>query len=154
MGIINIHYFKEERIVAIEAYVYFNGNCREAVEYYADVFGTEKPVIMTYGDVPDEDHFQLPEESKNLVMHTNLTLKGSRIMFSDVPPGMPPVGGNNISLSYLTDDTDEITRIFNRMKEEGTVNMELQESFWTKLFGSVTDKYGIEWMFSYEDERV
>lgn len=140
--------------MSIEAYVYFNGNCREAVEYYADVFGTEKPVIMTYGDVPDEDHFQLSDESKNLVMHTNLTLSGSRIMFSDVPPGMPPVGGNNISLTYLTDDTEEITSIFNRIKKEGTVNMELQESFWTKLFGSVTDKYGIEWMFSHDEERV
>lgn len=75
--------------MSVDAYLNFNGNCREAVEFYADVFGTDKPQIMTFGDTPPHPDFTLPEEAKHLVMHARLTILGSNVMFSDVFPGMP-----------------------------------------------------------------
>ncbi|GEB34929.1 VOC family protein [Brevibacillus parabrevis] len=135
----------------IHAYLNFNGNCREAVLFYAQVFGTETPQIMTFGDTPPDPNFQMPEEAKNRVMHTHLVLAGSRVMFSDVFPGMPYVAGTNISLAIISENLDELKGYFAKLKEGGNVRMELQETFWSKCYGSVVDKFGIEWQFNYED---
>lgn len=135
--------------MAIETYINFSGNCREAVEFYAGVFGTEQPKIMLYGDAPAEEGHPLTEETKKLVMHTELKIKGSTVMFSDVPPGMPFTVGNNISLVFVSDDLEEIQFVFNRLKAGGTVTMDLQETFWSKAYGFVTDKYGVGWQLSY-----
>ncbi len=135
--------------MTIDAYLVFNGNCREAAEFYAQVFETEKPKIMTFGESHSDPSFQIPEEAKELVMHTRLTISGSNVMFSDTFPGMPFVVGNNVTLSLVSDNLDEITSSFNRLKEGGKVGMELQETFWSKCYGSLTDKFGIEWQFNY-----
>lgn len=137
--------------MSVDAYLNFNGNCREAVEFYAEAFGTEIPTIMTFGESPPNPNYPLPEEAKNLVMHTRLNLVGSNVMFSDVFPGMPFIKGNNISLAIVSKDFDEIKSLFRKLKVGGTVGMELQETFWSKLYGSLTDKFGIEWQFNYED---
>ncbi|KKO52211.1 VOC family protein [Paenibacillus sp. DMB20] len=137
--------------MSVNAYLVFNGNCREAVEFYADVFGTEKPQIMTFGDNPPNPEYQLPEEAKNLVMHARLTISDSNVMFSDTFPGMPFVVGNNITLAIVTNSRDEVETWFNKLKEGGKVGMELQETFWSKCYGQVTDKFGIEWQFNYEE---
>ena len=136
----------------VQAYINFNGNCREAVEFYAEVFKTEKPQIMLYGDAPSDEGFPLTEETKNLVMHTTLKIKGSTVMFSDVPPGMPFVAGNNISLIIDSKDMDEIKSMFNKLKAAGTVGMDLQETFWSKCYGFVTDKFGVGWQFNFDSE--
>jgi len=138
--------------MAVETYINFNGNCREAVEFYTVVFGTEKPKIMLFGDMPSNDGFPLTEETKNLVMHTEIKVKGSTIMFSDVPPDMPFIAGNNISLVLRSGDIDELKSIFNQLKEAGNVMMDLQETFWSKCYGFVIDKFGIGWQLSYDNE--
>jgi PhnB protein len=137
--------------MAVDVYINFNGNCRAAVEYYAQVFETEKPEIMTFGETPPDPNFALPEEAKDLVMHTRLNIRGSNVMFSDVFPGMPFVAGNNISLSMASKNIDEVKSLFNKLKEGGTVGMDLQETFWSKCYGNLTDKFGIEWQFNYDN---
>lgn len=93
----------------------------------------------------------LPEEAKNLVMHTRLHIDGSNVMFSDVFPGMPFVAGNNINLAIVNKDEEKIRSYYHKLKEGGTVNMELQETFWSKCYGSLKDKFGIEWQLSYDN---
>jgi PhnB protein len=140
--------------MAVDVYFNFNGNCREAVEYYAQVFETDKPRIMTYGDSPANPDFALPEEAKNLVLHTQININGSNVMFSDVFPGMPYVVGNNINVVIVRQDIDEIRSIFNKLKEGGTVNMDLQETFWSKCYGNLTDKFGIGWQLNYDNGEM
>ncbi|WP_075617811.1 VOC family protein [Paenisporosarcina indica] len=135
--------------MALEIYLNFNGNCREAINYYAQVFETETPEIMTFGDAPPHPDHILPEEAKNLVMHSRFEINGSTMMFSDVFPGMPFIVGNNISLAYVNENLEDVTSKFNKLKEDGKVGMELQETFWSKSYGSLTDKFGIEWQFNY-----
>lgn len=137
--------------MAIDVYLNFNGNCREAVLFYAEVFGTEEPKIMTFAEAPPNPEYPLPEEAKNMVMHTRLNIQGSNVMFSDVFPNMPFVAGNNISLAVVSKDQDEINAIFGKLKEGGNVGMELQETFWSKSYGMVTDKFGIEWQVNYDN---
>jgi PhnB protein len=140
--------------MAINAYINFNGNCREAVAFYAEVFGTEKPEIITFGDAPSDPEFALPEEMKSLVMHTQLNICDSIVMFSDTFTGMPFVVGNNISLAIVIESIDEIKSIFNKLKVGGTVSMDLQETFWSKCYGTLVDKFGIGWQVSLESEQI
>jgi len=140
--------------MAVEVYINFNGNCRDAVEFYAQVFGTEKSKIMTFGDGPPNPEFALPEEAKNLVMHTRLNINGSNVMFSDTPPGMPFVAGNNIIITINSNNMEEIKTFFNKLKAGGSVGMDLQETFWSKYYGFVTDKFGIPWQFNYDSGQL
>lgn len=137
--------------MAINVYLNFNGNTREAVEYYAEVFGTEPPRIMTFGEAPPNPSHPVPEEAKHLVMHANLMIAGSPVMFSDVFPGMPYTEGNNISLTVTDTDEEKIRHWFNQLKEGGTVHMELQETFWSKAYGNLKDKFGIHWQLSHDN---
>ncbi|MBK3496097.1 VOC family protein [Viridibacillus sp. YIM B01967] len=140
--------------MAINVYLNFNGNCREAAEFYADVFKTEKPQIMTFGESPQSPEYTLPEEAKDLVMHTRLSILGSNVMFSDVFPGSPFVEGNNVSLAVVSDNEEELRSAYEALKVGGKVAMELQETFWSKCYGSLKDKFGIEWQFSHESGEV
>lgn len=134
----------------VEAYLSFKGNCREAVEFYSQVFGTEKPQFMTYGEAPQgpDLQFALPDDLKGWIMHTRLTIYESNVMFSDVLPDMPFTVGNNISLTIVSDNMEKMKQSFGKLKEGGTVKMELQETFWSKCYGFITDKFGVSWQFS------
>jgi PhnB protein len=134
--------------MAVSPYVNFNGDCREAVDFYAKVFGTAAPRIMTFGESPPNPAFPINEAMKNLIMHAEIEVMGTAIMFSDVPPRMPCVKGNNISLTVQGKSTEELRRWFNAMKEGGTVVMELGPQSWSKLYGFVTDKFGVGWQFN------
>ncbi|WP_419961300.1 VOC family protein [Psychrobacillus sp. BM2] len=140
--------------MAVDVYLTFNGNCREAAEFYAEVFKTEKPEIMTFGDSPQNPDYVLPEEAKDLVLHTRLNINGSNVMFSDTFPGSPFVAGNNISLAFVSKEEDMVKSAFNALKEGGKVSMDLQETFWSKCYGSLRDKFGIEWQFSHETDQM
>jgi PhnB protein len=137
--------------MSVDVYLNFNGNCREAVEFYAEVFKTEKPQIMTFGEAPPNPNYELPEEAKDLVMHTRLIIDGSNVMFSDTFPGMPFIEGNNVTLAIVNKDIEQIKSIYEGLKEDGKVVMELQETFWSKLYGQVTDKFGIHWQLNYDN---
>ncbi|MBW7474055.1 VOC family protein [Paenibacillus oenotherae] len=134
--------------MSVDVYLNFNGNCREAVLFYAEVFGTEEPKFMTFGDTPPSPEYPLPEEAKSLIMHTRLVISGSNVMFSDVFPGMPFTVGNNVSLALVMDNEDELKSAFSKLQVGGKIGMELQETFWSKCYGSLTDKYGVEWQFN------
>ena len=134
-------------------FVSFNGNCREAVEFYAKVFGLGTPKFMTYGDMPPGDDMELGEAEKGLIMYTDLNISGDLVMFCDTPPGMPYIQGNSISLTVVTKDEDEITRLFGELGDGGEVEMELQKTFWAKLYGALTDKFGIHWQFSHDSGK-
>jgi PhnB protein len=140
--------------MSVDVYLIFNGNCREAAEFYAEVFETEKPRIMTFGESPQNPDYVLPEEAKNLVMHTRLNIDGSNVMFSDSFPGMPFVVGNNVSLAIVNKDAAKIKAWFHKLKAGGTVVMELQETFWSKAYGSLKDKFGVEWQFSHDNGEM
>ncbi len=139
--------------MALQVFVNFDGHCREAVAYYAKVFKTAAPRFMTYGEAPADPEMGVSEKDMNLVMFTDLDILGTNVMFCDTPPGMPFVKGNNISLTVVTKDADEIKRLFHALAAGGEIVMELQETFWSNLYGMVTDRYGIHWQFSHDSGK-
>lgn len=132
----------------VHAYLVFNGNCREAVDFYKDAFQTEASQMMTFGESPQNPEFPLPEDAKELIMHARLNVSGSEIMFSDNFPGTPYTVGNNITLAVIMNKQEEITSAYEKLKQGGHVRMELQETFWSKWYGTVTDQFGVHWQFS------
>jgi PhnB protein len=140
---------KEERFMRLEIFFYFDGNCREAVEFYAKVFKSEIGRIMTYGDAPSDPDYIMPETDKNRVIYAGVPVGGMVLMFSDIPSGEEFIKGNNISPTISTDNKDEITRIFNELKEGGEVITKLQKTFFSELFCMVEDKFGVIWQISH-----
>jgi PhnB protein len=134
--------------MSINVYLNFNGNTREAVEFYAHVFSTEIVTISTFGESPQNPDFPLPEEAKNLIMHAMINVGSSSMMFSDTFPGMPFTVGNNITLTYQGSSEEELRTIFNKLADGGKIGMELQETFWSKCYGQVTDKFDIIWQLN------
>lgn len=137
--------------MSINPYLNFNGNTREVVLFYAQVFGLEEPVFNTFGSMPASPEHPLPPGAENLIMHAQLSIGGSLVMFSDVFPGMPyQQGTNNFSLAFVSKDEKAVRDAFDKLKAGGTITMELQATPWSPLFGMVTDKYGISWQFNLE----
>lgn len=139
--------------MSLQVYLSFNGNCREAVEFYREVFNADKPVLLTFGEAPQSDFgINVPDNAKDLVLHTELTIGEATVMFSDVIPGMEFREGNNFSLSITTKSIDDIKIWFAKLQEGGTVKMSLQETFFSKCYGSLTDKFGVNWQLSHMEE--
>ena len=135
--------------VQMELFINFDGNCREAVEFYAKTFKSTVNHLMTYSQVPPSENYVVPEADKDRVMYAGIPLGDIVMMFSDVPSGSKFIQGNNISLTYSVDSKEEVTRIFNELKEGGEVLMELQPTFYSELYGMVKDKFGIIWQVLY-----
>ncbi|RJE89647.1 VOC family protein [Paenibacillus sp. 1011MAR3C5] len=133
--------------MSLNPYLNFDGNTREVVLYYASIFGLEEPAILTFGSNPQSE---IPPGTENLVMHTQLKIAGSTLMFSDNFPGRPFRQGNNFSLAYVSSDKDAIKDAFDKLKQCGKVELELQETSWSPYYGYLTDKYGVGWQFNYE----
>jgi PhnB protein len=137
--------------MAVHVYINFHGNCREALDFYQQVFKTEAPEVMTFGDAPPDSGFPTNEENKDLVMHTALDIYGTTIMFSDILPEETLVEGNNISMVIMLKELAEIRELFDKLKDGGSVEMELHEAFFSKLYGSVKDRFGIIWQIMHDD---
>ena len=130
----------------INVYLTFDGNAREAMQFYAKALGA-KLQLMTFGQMPDPN---VPKEAKNKVMHARLSKGALAIMASDTMPGMPFTKGNNFSVSVACGSAKEAERLFKAFSEKGAVTMPLQKTFWADRFGALTDKFGVNWMFNFE----
>ena len=137
--------------MAVNAYLNFNGNCREALAFYADVFHTKLPKITTYGD--QANGYPMPDAMKALVMHAEMRIMGDTVMFSDVPGDMPFTIGNNVRLTLISDDAEALQSAFAKMKAGGEVLMDLQPTFWSSLYGYVVDRFGVGWQISHETAK-
>jgi PhnB protein len=129
-------------------YLNFDGNCKEAMEFYAKGLGGEL-MMMPFGDMPGGA--PQPEGMKDRIMHARIT-KGPipLLMASDRMPGHPINPGNNFAVSAGCESLDEIKSLFAALGEGGEVTMPLQDQFWGAHFGMLKDKFGIHWMFNYE----
>ena len=133
----------------LELFLNFDGNCREAVEFYAKVFKAEVGNVMTYGEAPPDPEYPTPEADKDRIIYAGVPIGGMTVMFSDVPSGSEYVSGSNISPTISSDDKNELTRIFDGLKDGGEVYMELQKTFFSEWFGMVEDKFGVIWQLSH-----
>ena len=129
----------------LEMFINFNGNCRQAVEFYAKVFKSTVNNLMTYGDAPPDPDYIVPEADKDRIMYAGIPFGGMTVMFMDYPSGTELTPGDNIHPTISTDNKEEVTRLFNELKEDGEVFAELGKTFFSEWYGMVKDKFGITW---------
>lgn len=135
-------------------YLNFPRNTEEAFNFYKSVFGGEFSGggVARFGDFPPPAGApQLAEEDKNLIMHIELPIVGGHVLMgTDAPEsmGFKVNKGNNVYIMLETDTRAETEQLFKALSNGGKVEMELQDMFWGAYYGSLTDKFGIQWMFN------
>ena len=133
-------------IEKITPYLYFDGNAKDALEFYKELFGGEIIGIQTFG----EADYPTPPGAEDRVMHAQLKKGGISFMFSDFFPGETAEVGNNLSLTLEFESDEEIQRYYDALVKKGTAQMELQDTFWGAKYARVTDAFGITWDLNYQ----
>lgn len=136
----------------VSTYLNFERDTEAAFNFYKSVFGTEFiGDIDRMGTAPEDPERPLPEEDKNLVMNVQLPILGDHVLMgTDAPTsmGFQLIKGNNVYINLEPDTRAETDKLFNALKEGGDVEVDLQQMFWGDYFGSLTDKFGVKWMFN------
>jgi PhnB protein len=143
----------------VNIYLNFDGNCEQAFDFYKSVFGGEYPYIGRFKDMPPSEDAgkQVPEEMANRIMHVSLPISKETMLMGSDTGGEWAANfkqGNNFSISVNAASKDEADRIFNALSAGGQVTMPLANTFWGDYFGMLTDKFGINWMMSYNEQQA
>ncbi|PYP92744.1 MAG: VOC family protein [Candidatus Angelobacter sp. Gp1-AA117] len=133
-------------MLGINAHIAFDGNCAEAMRFYADCLGAELH-LMPFSETP----CNAPKEAGDRIAHARLTKGPALLMGSDTIPGMPFArGANNFTVNISCESLQEIEQFFSALSKDGKVTMALQDTFWGARFGMLTDRFGVNWMFNFE----
>jgi PhnB protein len=124
----------------LNPYLNFDGNTEAAMKFYAEALNG-KLEITRFGEAPVET----PDTDKNRVMHSLLTAGSITIMASDTPAHMKRTAGNSVTLSLSFDNEAEQQRVWDKLAVGATIGMPLGQQFFGR-FGSLTDKFGTNWM--------
>jgi PhnB protein len=131
-------------------YLFFDGRCEEAIEFYKKALGAEVKMMMRFKDSPEPPPpGMVPPGSDNKIMHSCLHINGEDVMASDGrAQGKPKFEG--FSLSINAKDEAEADRVFAALADRGEVRMPLGKTFFAKRFGMVADRFGVGWMIIVE----
>jgi PhnB protein len=126
----------------------FNGQCRAAFKFYQQCLGGNIQTMMTWGDSPMAD--QVPSEWLDRIIHATLIVGETILMAGDAPPDRyeEPRG---FSVTIQINDPADAETIFHALAENGTVQMPIQQTFWSPRFGMLVDQFGIPWMINCEE---
>jgi PhnB protein len=138
----------------VQPYLFFNGRCEEAIEFYRDTLGAEVTMLMRFKEMPDADAHAITPENENKIMHANLRVGQSEFMASD-GRNTGETNFEGFSLSVAVSDDAEAERLFGLLSESGDVRMPMAETFFASRFGAVDDKFGVSWMIlSFTGEKA
>ena len=127
-------------------YFTFDGNAKQALEFYKEVLGAEIIGLQTFG----EADYPTPPEASDRVMHAQLKKGDISIMFSDTFPGKSVVIGSNISLTLEPESDEEIQNLYNVLSKNGKALNELEDTFWGAKYARVQDQFGTIWELNYQ----
>lgn len=131
----------------IQSYLFFDGQCEEAIEFYVGALGARLDMLMRYDESPDPPPpGMVPDGWGRKVMHASMTIGESELMFSDSPSESETGAFNGFNLALTVPDAAAAQRTFDNLAQGGQVRMPLGPTFWSPCFGMVTDRYGVGWM--------
>ena len=144
-------------MATVNIYLTFKGNCEEAFNFYKSIFGGEFRYIGRFKDMPKEEYKKVVDtEEGNKIMHVSLPIsKETMLMGSDTGSGewaSSFLQGNNFTISVNTDIKEEADKLFSGLSVGGQVTMPIDKTFWSSYFGMLTDKFGINWMVSLNEQ--
>jgi PhnB protein len=128
-------------------YVLFDGRCREAFEFYGQSLGGQIQMIVTHGESPESG--QVAPEWRDKIMHVAMAIGNSLLMGCDAPPQFyVEPQGFRVQLNVKT--PAEADSAFQKLAENGSICMPIQETFWSPRFGMLVDRFGVPWMINCE----
>ena len=133
----------------IQSYLTFNGNCREAMNFYKQCLGGEL-WFQTVGESPLSEH--MPPQMKDSILHATLTKGSMVLMGSDMVPQSGLIKGNAVSMSLTCTSEEELRTTYASLAEGGSIDHPIEVSFWGALFGDLTDRYGNHWLLVFNKE--
>ena len=142
---------EKETPMQVQAYLFFNGRCEEALEFYRQALGAELLMLMRYQDSPDPlPPGMVPAGAENKIMHACLRIGATEVMASDdVCSGQRQATGfQGFSLSLAVASEAEADRLFSALADGGQVQMPLEKTFWSPRFGMLVDRFGVSWMIN------
>ena len=130
----------------VQPYLFFDGRCEEAVEFYRKVLGAEVTMLMRFKECPERDeHAMVPPDSAEKVMHASVRIGDTSVMASDGRcQGRPSFQGFSLSLTVREDA--EAERLFAALADGGKVQTPLTRTFFSSRFGILVDRFGVAWM--------
>ena len=140
-------------MTTINPWINFNGNAEEAFTFYKSVFGGEFITVMRFKDTPEKD--RVPAHEQDMIMHIALPIGGNILMATDALESMGHhvSPGTNMSISIDTQSEEEARAIFDGLSAGGKVSVPLEKMFWGAWFGLFNDKFGIQWMVNYDENK-
>ncbi len=129
-------------------YLNFDGQCAEAIQFYAEVFGADEVQIMRFSDAPEEEG--LPQSDR--VMYSHIMIGDKCLMASDSPPGLTQPPQESVSVHYPVPDLATGQAVFEALAHQGTITMAFEPTFFAPGFGMVRDRFGTSWMIGVHPE--
>lgn len=123
--------------------IHLPGNCKEAIEFYEIAFNASDKHIDYYRDAPTNSGFSFTDDTKDFVMHASINICGTTVNLSDTQDKI--VAGNMICLNVFFQTEDEVCRAYDKLKEGGKIIVELGPQFFSSMYCSIQDKYGVKW---------
>ena len=141
-------------MATVNVYLTFDGNCEEAFNFYRSVFGGEFPMMSRFSEMPPDAGPPIAPEEADRIMHVSLPISKETLLMGSDTGGEWAANfkqGNNFSISITAVSKEEADRFFAQLSEGGQVNMPMDSTFWGDYFGMFTDKFGINWMVSFNE---
>lgn len=127
-------------------YLVFNGNCRQAMEFYRECLGGDLH-LQTIADSPMAD--QLPEKMKDCILHSWLQKGQFMLMATDMIGEQGLIKGNSVSVLIQCSSEEEIRKLYHKLSAGGQPTHPIENTFWGAMFGTLTDQYGHHWMLNF-----
>jgi PhnB protein len=138
-------------MTTLNPYIYFNGNCREAMIFYQQCLGGQLNMQTVAGSALED---KCPVAMQRKIIHATLLSGAVFIMGSDMCNAAGVAPGNTIAISLNCSSEQEINTLYQRFAEDGKVIDPLKTQFWGGMFGLVEDKFGVRWMFNYDKNEL
>ena len=123
--------------------IHFNGTCLKAMHFYEDVFGGTDKEIAFYRDAPSNSDFTVTPDMMDWVMHASMTVSGTSFNFSDTDEEV--LLGNAICFNTFMESEEDVAAAYEKLKVGGQVLVELGPQFFSKMYASVIDEFGVRW---------
>ena len=130
----------------IQPYLFYPGNCDEAIAFYGEALGAKEVMKMRFKEAPPDPARPMPPEFAEKIMHATLQIGDAQIMVSDGGCMTQNDKFAGFGVSLTGSDAATAERYFNALAKGGNVTMPFQKTFWSPGFGMVTDKFGVPWM--------
>jgi len=141
-------------MTTINTYLYFNGDCEKAFNFYASVFGKELKYIGRYKEIPETARKNFPNCEDEHVMHVSLPISDETILMGAdiIDATRKNEAGRFYSLYVMVNSTEEADRVFNALAKNGRVKLPLAQQFWGSYYGICLDQFGVNWKVSFANE--